>query len=143
MGDVPKLTRVLVANTPRLMRDVVVATFTGQPDIEIVGEACDEGEIMEKVRATLPDILVVDLEKTEARPSICDQVLREHPGVSVIAVASREDRTVCYWVSADIHSREVEASPQGLLDAARFLIPGRTDIAQALLDSRRRISTAN
>jgi len=130
-----KLTRILVANTPRLMRDVVVATFAGQPDIEIVGEVSEEHEIMEKTRATLPDILVVDLDKTEGRPAICDQVLGEHPTVSVIAVASWKDLTICYWISSDIRSKEIEASPQGLLDAVRKTAmlrsePARTNPAE-------------
>jgi hypothetical protein len=33
-----KTIRVLVANRPRLMRELIVATFADQPDIEIVGE---------------------------------------------------------------------------------------------------------
>jgi len=31
--------RVLVANHPRLMREIVLTTFADQPDIEIVGKS--------------------------------------------------------------------------------------------------------
>jgi chemotaxis response regulator CheB len=111
--------RILVANTPKLMREVVVATLTDQPDIEIVGEVSDETEILPRVHATLPDLVVIGLDETGVRPQICDRVLREYPGVRVIAVASRKDRTICYWASFDIHSNDIEASPQGFLDAVR------------------------
>jgi chemotaxis response regulator CheB len=114
-----KVMRILVANTPRLMREVVVATLSDQPDIEIVGEVSDEAEILTRVKATLPDLVVVALDETESRPQICDRVLREHPDVRVIAVASRKDRTICYWASFDIHSNDIEASPQGFLRAVR------------------------
>ena len=36
-----KATRILVANRPKLMRDVVLATLSDQPGIEIVGEVSD------------------------------------------------------------------------------------------------------
>ena len=114
-----KVMRILVANTPRLMREVVVATLSDQPGIEIVGEVSDEAEILTRVNATLPDLVVVALDETETRPQICDRVLREHPHLRVIAVASRKDRTICYWASFDIHSNDIEASPQGFLRAVR------------------------
>jgi chemotaxis response regulator CheB len=111
--------RILVANTPKLMREAVVATLSNQPDIEIVGEVSDETEILPRVQATLPDLLVIALDETESRPEICDRVLREYPAVRVIAVASRKDRTICYWASFDIHSNDIEASPAGILNAVR------------------------
>ncbi len=49
-----KSIRVLVANHPRLLRETILATFADQPDIEIVGEVTDEGEIFENVSRTLP-----------------------------------------------------------------------------------------
>jgi chemotaxis response regulator CheB len=114
-----KMKRILVANTPRLMREAVVATLADQPDIEIVGEVSDEADILPKVHATLPDLLVVALDESGARPQICDQVLREYPAVRILAVASRKDRTICYWASFDIHSDDIESSPAGILSAVR------------------------
>lgn len=112
-----KATRVLVANRPKLMREVVLSAFAGQPDIEIVGEVSDEAEILAQVRATLPDLLVIALDENEQRPAICDRVLREHPELRVIAVAPRKDRTLCYWASFDIHCADIESSMSGILGA--------------------------
>jgi DNA-binding NarL/FixJ family response regulator len=114
-----KATRILVANRPKMMRDVIVATLSDQPDIEIVGEVSEEAEILSQVQATLPDLLVIALDETERRPAICDLVLREHPDVRILAVASRKDRTICYWASFDIHCNDVEASADGILSAVR------------------------
>jgi chemotaxis response regulator CheB len=114
-----KATRILVANRPKLMRDVILTTLADQPDIEIVGEVSDEAEILSRVEATLPDLVVVALEEAERRPAICDRVLREHPGMRIIAVASREDRSIYYWASFDIHSNDIEASADGILSAVR------------------------
>jgi len=112
-----KPTRILVANHPRLMREVVVATLANQPGIEIVGEVTNRDEILLQVYATLPDLVVIGLDENEDRAPICDRVLREFPALRIIAVAAREDRTLCFWASFDIHCQDIEASPAGLLRA--------------------------
>lgn len=114
-----KLTRVLVANRPKLMREVILAALADQPGIEIVGEVSDEGEIAAQVHATLPDLLVIALDESEQRPAICDRVLREHPELRVVAVASRKDRTLYYWASFDIHCADIESSAAGILSVVQ------------------------
>jgi chemotaxis response regulator CheB len=114
-----KATRVLVANRPKLMREVIVSALSEQPGVEIVGEVSDEAEILNQVQATLPDLLVIALDETEQRPSICDRVLHERPELRIIAVASRRDRTLCYWASFDIHCADIEPSAAGILNAVQ------------------------
>jgi DNA-binding NarL/FixJ family response regulator len=114
-----KLIRVLVANTPRLMRELILTTFADQPDIEIVGEVSDEAGIPEIVDRTLPDALVISQNALGERPSICDIVLQRHPALKIIAVASDQNYSVHYWASFDIHSRDVEPSEAGILDVLR------------------------
>jgi chemotaxis response regulator CheB len=114
-----KSIRVLVANHPRLMREIVLTTFADQPDIEIVGEIADESEISESVRRTLPNFVVIALDQPGKRPHICDVLLREHPEVHVIAVAPESNYIVYYWASFEIHSNNIEASEEGMLSAMR------------------------
>ena len=111
--------RVLVANHPRLMRDLVLTTFADQPDIEIVGEVAEESEIPASVKKTLPDFVVIALDQPGTRPHICDVLLREHPRVHVIAVAPETNCVVYYWASFEIHSNDIEASEEGILSAIR------------------------
>lgn len=114
-----KSIRVLVANHPRLMREIVLTTFADQPDIEIVGEVADESEISESVKRTLPNFVVIALDNPGRRPAICDELLREHPEVRIIAVAPEKNCIVYYWASFKIHSNDVEASEEGILNAMR------------------------
>ncbi len=119
--------RVLVANRPRLMRETILATFADQPDIEIVGEVSDDSEIMECVKRTLPNFVVIALDQPDRRPPVCDDLLREHPEVRVIAVAPAKNYVVYYWVSLDIHSSDIEASEEGVLTALRSsMVTNRT-----------------
>ena len=112
-----KATRILVANHPKLMREVVLATLADQPGIEVVGEVSEEGQILKQVRDTHPDLLVIALDETEQRPAICDRVLQERPDLRIIAVASQKDRTLCFWASFDIHCADIETSTAGILGA--------------------------
>jgi len=114
-----KAIRVLVANRPRLMRELILTTFADQPDIEIVGEVGEESEISESVKRTLPNFVVIALDQPGQRPAICDELLREHPEVRVIAVAPEKNFVVYYWASLNIHSNDVEASEEGILSAMR------------------------
>ena len=111
--------RVLVAIRPRLMRELIVNTFADQPDIEIVGEIADEAKVPEAVNTLSPDFLVLSQDDMGERPSVCDLVLRQHPELRIVAVAPDRNYSVHYWVSFDIHSRDVEASEEGILGVLR------------------------
>jgi AmiR/NasT family two-component response regulator len=101
------------------MRELIVSTLMDEPGVEIVGEVADEAEIAEQVRAFAPDLLVIALDQPSKRPRLCDELLRDHPALRIIAVASQENCSVFYWASFDIHSSEIEASEQGILNAVR------------------------
>ncbi|MGB0012463.1 MAG: hypothetical protein WBQ03_12710 [Candidatus Sulfotelmatobacter sp.] len=70
--------RVLVANHPRLMRELVLATITDQPDIEVVGEVQNEGELAEIVEQVLPDVLIIAMDERAYR--ITRVGLKRHVG---------------------------------------------------------------
>jgi len=114
-----KTIRVLVANRPRLMRETILATFADQADVEIVGEVADDSEIVESVKRTRPNFVVIALDQPGSRPQVCDALLREHPEVRVIAVAPANNYVVYYWASLDIHSSKIEASEEGMLNVLR------------------------
>jgi len=111
--------RVLVAKGHRLMRELVLTTFSDQADIEILDEVPDEAEILDRVEKTNPDFVVIAQDALEGRPKICDVVLGERPDVRIITVAPRNNYLVYYWASPDIHSRHVEASEEALLGILR------------------------
>ena len=85
--------RVLVANRPKLMRDLIVSIVAEQPDMELVGEVSEEEEvdIAERIRQTMPDLVVVALDDPKRRPELCDIVLSQCPG-DVYKRQSRKSR---------------------------------------------------
>jgi chemotaxis response regulator CheB len=111
--------RVVVANRPRLMRELVLETITGASDIEVVAEIQNENEIAQIVEGTHPDFLIIALDENNQRPPLCDTLLRRYPEMKILALAPERNSSIFYWASFDIHSSQVEASEQGLLNTLR------------------------
>jgi DNA-binding NarL/FixJ family response regulator len=113
------LIRVLVANRPRLIRELILTTLLDQPDIEIVGELADEADIPANIEKTNPDVVLIAQDKIGEGPSICDEVLLRRPEIRIIAVAPHHNYSVHYWASLNIYSRKIEASEEALLGVLR------------------------
>ncbi len=111
--------RVLVANRPRLMRELVISTISDQPDIEIVGEVEEESGIGSAVDQTRPDFLIVALNRRDRLPEYCQVILQSHPQIKIIAIAPERNSTVFYWASLRVQSNQIEASEAGVLNALR------------------------
>jgi len=114
-----KAIRILVANRPKLMRELLLGTLADQPWIEIVGEVSDDAAIPDYVQKTLPDLLVIAVDEPGKRPLICDALLHQYPELRIIAVAPYQNYTVRYWASLDIHSDDIEPSEEGFLSAVK------------------------
>ena len=111
--------RVVVANQPRLMRELVLETIIEHPDIEIVAEIQNEEEIAQAVDGTHPDFLIIALDESGERPAICDMLLRRYPEMKILALAPERNISTFFWASFDIHSSPVEASEAGILNTLR------------------------
>jgi chemotaxis response regulator CheB len=111
--------RVLIANQPRLMRELVVAVLSEQSDVEIVGEVEDESRITELVDRTRPNVLILGAEDRERRPNLGGFLLGRYPDMKVLAVAAEGGSSTFYWAVVDIRCKMVETSEQGILEALR------------------------
>lgn len=54
-------TRVLIADDHAIMRDGIRALLTASEDMEVVGEAADGKEAIEKTQELAPDVVIMDL----------------------------------------------------------------------------------
>lgn len=111
--------RVLVANRPRLMRELVLATISDQPDIEVMGEITDDTDIGEVVAQCKPDFVIIALDRADRRPSLCDDLLARHPEMKILALAPERNSSVFFWSVLDIRSAHVESSEAGILGTLR------------------------
>jgi DNA-binding NarL/FixJ family response regulator len=111
--------RVLVANRPRLMREVVRKALSLHADMELVGEIENELEILPAIERTQAHYLIIAQEEVGRRPAICDDVFDKHPHLKILAVAPGSDDSVFYWVFMEIRSSQIETSEEGVINALR------------------------
>jgi AmiR/NasT family two-component response regulator len=114
-----KRVRVLVANRPRLMRELVLATISDKPDIEVVGEVVDENKLTEVVEQVRPDVLIVAIDEQEKRLGQCGFLLGRYPQMRILALAPEQNLGIFYWAIIDIRTKPLESSESGILNAVR------------------------
>ena len=114
-----KRIRVLVANHPRLMRELVMATVADQPDIEVVGEVRNESDLADFVDQVRPDVLIIAMDQPEKRLGQCGFLLGRHPEMKILALAPEQNRGLFYWAVVDIRTKALESSEAGILNAVR------------------------
>ncbi|MCS7283555.1 MAG: response regulator transcription factor [Anaerolineae bacterium] len=84
--------RLLLVDDHILFRKALARLLDAQPDFQVVGEASDGAEGVEKARALRPDVVLMDL-----RMPVCDgleatrQIKRELPGTRVVILTVSED----------------------------------------------------
>ena len=114
-----KRVRVLVANRPRLMRELVLATVSDKPDIEIVGEVADDSNLTEVVEQVQPDVLILSIEEKKKGLALCGFLLGRYPQMRILALAPEQNFGVFYWAIVDIRTKPLESSEAGILNAVR------------------------
>ena len=60
--------RVMVCDDQPLIRAGLMATLDSQPDLEVVGEAADGEQAVERCRLLVPDVVVMDIRMPRLRP---------------------------------------------------------------------------
>jgi hypothetical protein len=116
---VEKAIRVLVANRPRMMRELITTIISDSSDIEVVGEVQDEADILEAVETTHPDFLIVASDQAGQPPSICASILETNTQIKILVIAPSLNSGAVYWATPFIHSNKIEASEEGLLRTLR------------------------
>ena len=122
MSKVPaKRVRVLVANRPRLMREMVLATISDQSDIEVIGDLEQTANLAEIVEQARPDVLIIalDSQDRQEKQSECGFLIGRYPRMKILALAPEQNRGSLYWAIIDIRSKAVESSEAGILSALR------------------------
>ena len=85
--------RVLVVDDHTIVRDGICALLALTPDIEVVGEACNGVEALDKVRDLAPDVVIMDLGMPVMGGLEATRRIREEfPDTKVLALTQYDDR---------------------------------------------------
>jgi DNA-binding NarL/FixJ family response regulator len=87
--------RALIADDHQLMLEAIRLTLSDRDDIEIVGEASRGTQVLPKIAATNPDVVLLDIQMPEMDGLQCLDLIRtRHPNVIVIMLSGSEDSQV-------------------------------------------------
>jgi two-component system invasion response regulator UvrY len=131
------VTRVIIADDHVLIREGLRKVLAREPDIQVVGEAKNGPEVMELVRSTPADILLLDVNMPGER---CVDTLRDikelHPGLSVLMISMLPEEQVALrflrlgaagYVSKDAAADELINAIRRILTGARYISPALTE----------------
>lgn len=127
--------RVLVADDHPIVRSGIVALLTGEPDIEVVGEAHDGTEAVRLALETEPDIVLMDLrmpglDGDEATAAI--QAAK--PAIRVVILTTYEsDASILTAIEAGASGYLLKAAPQDeILAGLRSVARGEVALAPSI-----------
>lgn len=86
-----KKIKILLANRPRMLREVVREMIEAQPDMEVVREVLDPVDLLVAVGDTQADAVILDLEDSE-EPGLTSHLLAEYPDLTILGLAANAKR---------------------------------------------------
>lgn len=116
--------RVLVVDDHQMIRQGLSAMLLDEPDLELVGEACDGIEAIEQVGRLMPDVVLMDFSMPNMNGlEATRRITRRWPHVRVVGLSMYD---------------ELDRA-QAMLDAGASAYLNKTVDADALLEAIRRI----
>ena len=145
-----KKIRVLIVDDHTLVRDGIRALLALVADVEVVGEAANGKEALEKVKGLAPDVVLMDL----AMPIMSGleatyRIRREFPGIRVLALTQYDDSEyvipiieagACGFVTKMVAFSELASAIQAAYRGESYLSPSA---AAALVEECQQKTTAD
>lgn len=129
--------RVVVADDHSIVREGLRALIAAADDMEVVGEAADGDEGLERVLAHEPDVFLMDMSMPgRAGLPLIQAVRRRSPSTRVLVLSMhREEQYASRVIRAGAQGFITKARPPGeLLDALRRVAGGRLYITPELAE---------
>lgn len=129
--------RILVADDHPVVRDGLVAMLSTQPDFEVVAQASNGRETIEKAASYQPDVLLVDLEMPEVVGVEALQVLHErYPRMRAIAFTAYDtDERILGAVRAGAQGYLLKGAPRDELFRAIRVVSAGGSLLQPVVAS--------
>jgi DNA-binding NarL/FixJ family response regulator len=141
--------RVLIADDQALVRRGTSVLLSMEPDMEVVGQACDGIEAVTMAGQLRPDIVLMDLHMPRlGGVAATREITRDLPGTQVLVLTTlNDDETVFEAVRAGAHGYLLkDVSEQELLETIRALRRGESrltpQIARKVMDQFRLLANS-
>ncbi len=148
-GPAPRV-RILIAEDQALVRRGTAVLLSMEPDMEVVGQACDGIEAVEMAKRLAPEIVLMDLHMPrQGGVAATREITRTLPGTQVLVLTTmNDDETVFEAVRAGALGYLLkDVTEQELLDTIRALRRGESrltpQIARKVMDQFRRLAESS
>jgi DNA-binding NarL/FixJ family response regulator len=145
-ADSPAI-RIVIAEDQALVRRGAALLLSMEPDMEVVGQACNGVEAVELTRLLHPDVVLMDLHMPlKGGVAATREITRALPGTQVLVLTTLDDdETVFEAVRAGAHAYLLkDAAEDELLETIRALRHGESrltpQIARKVMDQFRRLA---
>jgi DNA-binding NarL/FixJ family response regulator len=123
-----KPVRIMLVDDHPLIREAIAHLVAGAPDFELVGEAADGKECLERIADLRPDILILDIAMPDMNgEQVSRELRRRYPELKIIALSGYNDRQfVRAMIKAGAKAYVVKsASGRDLIHALRAVASGK------------------
>jgi DNA-binding NarL/FixJ family response regulator len=120
--------RILIVDDHPLMREGLAARIAPQSDMEVCGEAASVDEAIAQVKATNPDLIIVDIALAESHGiDLIKDVKARFPKIKMLVVSAHDEslyaeRALRAGAHGYINKREVQ---EKVVDAMRSVLEGQ------------------
>lgn len=129
--------RIVIADDHPLLRQGLVKILSLEPDMEVVGEAQDGQEVLERVAEHQPDIVLMDINMPKGGGLEATRVIAERfPRVGVIVLTIHDDEQYLYeLISAGARGYMLKDSdPALVVEAIRHVYEGGSYVPPDLMN---------
>ncbi len=109
--------RIVLANSSRLLRDMLKRIIDQRSDLRLLGEITDQRELPHIIENFEPGWVILSLPYDNEIPTWVNDYLAEHPSVRFMAIASDGSKIKVKWL--EIHEQELNGL--SLYDLLRIL----------------------
>lgn len=123
------MVRMVIADDHPMVREGIKSMLIKHADLEVVGEASNGEEAVGLVRATSPDLLLLDLRMPDMNgPEVTERVLSFAPETKIVILTTYDsDADILPAIEAGANSYLLkDVRPAALAEAIRDTMAGRT-----------------
>jgi DNA-binding NarL/FixJ family response regulator len=139
--------RIVIAEDQAIVRRGVTLLLSMEPDMEVVGQACNGDEAVNLAQLMRPDVVLMDLHMpVKGGVAATREITQTLPGTQILVLTTLDDdETVFEAVRAGAHAYLLkDAAEDELLETIRALKRGEShltpQIARKVMDQFRRLS---
>lgn len=124
------MTRVALVDDHAVLRGGLAQLLASEPDIEVVGMAADGSEALALVRATHPDVLIMDLQMPGVDGVTATKLVVAEGGTDVLVLTSFSDtdRIVAALDAGAVGYLLKDAEPEDVIEGVRAVSRGESPI---------------